>query len=194
MASAIPLRFEEGKHYEVIGTVASPEPRLTEYFSFYCPHCFRFEPVAKSLKASLPKNAKFVKNHVDFMRMASAEIQGALTRAMVVGEKLGMGDKVTEAIFNRIHVKREPFRSEKDVSEFIATLGGDTEKFMKLLNSSGAKRAAGKMKSMQDKLSQQGVLKSVPMFIVNDKYKVVTTSLSSEQEYKDLVAYLLTLK
>lgn len=65
---------------------------------------------------------------------------------------------------------------------------------MKLLNSSGAKRAAGKMKSMQDKLSQQGVLKSVPMFIVNDKYKVVTTSLSSEQEYKDLVAYLLTLK
>lgn len=195
VASAIPLRFEEGKHYEVIGTVASPEPRLTEYFSFYCPHCFRFEPLAKSLKASLPKNAKFVKNHVDFMRIASPETQAALTRAMVVGEKLGIGEKVTEAIFNRIHVKREPFGDEKDVAEFVTTLGGkDAKKFAKLLDSSGAKRAVGKMKKMQDSLSKQGVLTSVPMFIVNDKYKIVSSALRSEQEYKDLVAYLLTLK
>lgn len=194
VASAIPLRFEEGKHYEVISNVASPEPRLTEYFSFYCPHCFRFEPLAKSLKASLPKNAKFVKNHVDFMRNASPETQAALSRAMIVGQKMGMGDKVTEAIFNRIHVKREPFGSEKDVAAFVATLGGNSEKFQKLLNSSGAKRAAGKMKTMQDKLSQQGVLTSVPLFIVNDKYKINSREVRSEQEYKDLIAYLIALK
>lgn len=194
VASAIPLRFEEGKHYEVISNVSTPEPTLTEYFSFYCPHCFRFEPLAKSLKASLPKNAKFVKSHVDFMRNASKETQGALSRAMIVGEKMKMGDKVTEAIFEHIHVKRESFNSEEDVTKFMATLGGDTKKLQKLLNSSGAKRAAGKMKTMQEKLSAQNVLTSVPMFIVNGKYKINSRELRSEQEYKDLVAYLIALK
>ena len=128
------------------------------------------------------------------MRNASKETQAALSRAMVVGEKMKMGDKVIEAIFNHIHVKRESFNSEADVIKFMATLGGDTKKLQKLLNSSGAKRAAGKMKAMQKKLSAQNVLTSVPMFIVNGKYKINSREVRSEQEYKDLVAYLIALK
>ena len=89
MASAIPLRFEEGKHYEVVGKIASATPNVTEYFSFYCPHCYKFEGIVRSLEESLPKGVKFKKSHVDFMRSASPETQRALSRAMVVGEKNG---------------------------------------------------------------------------------------------------------
>ena len=195
MASAIPLRFEEGKHYEVINSVASSEAKLTEYFSFYCPHCFRFEPLAKSLRESLPENAKFQKSHVDFMRVVSTDIQAALTRAMVVGKKLKMGDKVVGAIFDRIHVQRKAFKSEDDVLDHVSTIKGiDMAKFTKLFNSNGAKRAAEKMKAAQNDLTSRNVLTSVPLFIVNDKYKINGRELRSEQEYKDLIAYLIKLK
>ena len=194
MASAIPLRFEEGKHYQVISSVASSEPKLTEYFSFYCPHCFKFEPIAKILAKSLPANAKFEKSHVDFMRTAPKEIQGALTRALVVSEKLGVDDKVIPAIFNQLHVKRVAFKSDDDIINLVSTLGVDTEKFTKLFNSSGAKRAAENMKKVQHDLSKRNVLTSVPMFIVNDKYKINARELRSEQDYKDLIAFLLAMK
>lgn len=194
MASAVPLRFEEGKHYEIISQTASSKPKLTEYFSFYCPHCFRFEMVAKALERNLPKDAKFVKSHVDFMRSASPEVQASLTRAMVAAEKMGVKEKVVEAIFSRIHVDRKPFKDVTDVNKLVADLGVDASKFDKLVNSFGVKGAAKKMKKVQDELTGKGVLTSVPMFIVNDKYKILPQELKSMEDYKDIVAYLLTLK
>lgn len=193
MASAIPLLFEEGKHYQVIPGVASAEPKLTEYFSFYCPSCFRFEPVANMLKNNLPEGVKFEKSHVDFMRNTSPETQQALSRAMIVSKKLQLSDQVISDIFAQIHVKRQPFQSEQDIIAYIDTLGDHSDKFKQLFNSSGAKRAAKEMKKAQDKLQESGSLTGVPMFVVNDKYKILTRSLKSEKEYRDLVNYLLTL-
>jgi thiol:disulfide interchange protein DsbA len=194
MASAIPLRFEEGKHYEVIAKVASDKPNLTEYFSFYCPHCFRFESVANELEKSMPEGAKFVKSHVDFMRSASPAVQQALTRAMVAGDKMGMKHKVVDAIFKQIHVDRKPFTGEDDVHALISTLGGDSDKFKKLMSSFGIKGAANKMKKTQDDLTARNILTSVPLFIVNDKYKINAKELKSMDDYKELVAFLLTMK
>jgi len=193
-ASAVPLRFEEGKHYEVIGKVASEKPRLTEYFSFYCPHCFRFEQVAQALEQSLPQDAKFVKNHVDFMRAASKEVQNALARAMVAAEKVGMKQQVVNAIFKQIHVDRRPFNTENDVVNLFSQLGGDSKKLIELMNSFAVKGSVNKMKQQQQDLSTRKVLTGVPMFIVNDKYKILPKELKSLDDYKDLVAMLLSMK
>ena len=53
--------FKEGTHYTVLKAPHSKSQTVTEYFSFYCPHCFQFESVVKGLKAKLPKSAKFEK-------------------------------------------------------------------------------------------------------------------------------------
>ena len=151
-ANAIPLRFEEGKHYQVISKVASSEPKLTEYFSFYCGHCFRFETLVSSLKTKLPADAKFVKSHVDFMRSASVEVQAGLTRAMIVGERMGKKQQVIDAIFKQIHIDRKPFNNEQDIIDLVVSLGVNKAKFTKMFNNQGAKREAKKMKTIQEKL------------------------------------------
>lgn len=193
MVSAIPLRFEEGKHYEVVSKVASTTPNVTEFFSFYCGHCYKFEFIAKSLEKSLPEGVSFKKSHVDFLRAASQETQQSLTRALVVGEKLGIKGKITDAIFSQIHEKRQPFSSNDDIKSLFVANGADGKKFDQLMKSFGVKGAANKMKKVQDELSSRQVLTGVPMFLVNDKYKIVSKELRSMDDYNALVEFLLAM-
>lgn len=194
LATAQPMRFEEGKHYTVIGKVADSKPNVTEYFSFYCPHCYNFESVVGNMKKSLPKDAVFYKSHVDFMRSATPEIQQMLTRAMITGEKMGIKDKVVAEIFKHIHQDRKPFTNEDGVLKIFDAVGADKDKASKIFNSFGVKGEANKMKKIQDQLGRAGVLRSVPMFIVNGKYQLNNRELRSQSDYNDLVNFLLQMK
>ena len=49
--SAHAAQFKEGQHYKVLDLEASSKPTVTEFFSFYCPHCNSFEPIIQQLKA-----------------------------------------------------------------------------------------------------------------------------------------------
>ncbi len=44
-ALAVGGPYEEGTHYEVIAEQGTAKPEVKEYFSFYCPHCFAFDPM-----------------------------------------------------------------------------------------------------------------------------------------------------
>jgi thiol:disulfide interchange protein DsbA len=194
MASATPWLFEEGKHYEVVAKVASAKPTVTEYFSFYCPHCFKFEFVARQIEDALPEGASFAKSHVDFMRTASSEVQQSLTSAMVTAEKMGVKHKIVDAIFSRIHKERKAFKDDADIRALFAANGVDVEKFDKLNRSFAVQSAAKQMKKAQDDLSRRQVLTSVPTFIVNNKYKILPRELRSVADYNSLVEYLLAKK
>ena len=191
VASAIPLRFEEGKHYEVISQTASTTPMVTEYFSFYCPHCYKFEFVAKGIEKALPEGAKFKKSHVDFMRSASQETQQLLSKALVASEKLELDHAIIDAIFAHIHKERKPFNGIDDIKALFVAQGVDADKFDNAMNSFSVKGAANKMKKAQDDLSNRQVMTGVPMFIVNQKYKILSKELRSIDDYNDLVQFLL---
>jgi thiol:disulfide interchange protein DsbA len=194
MVSAIPLRFEEGKHYQVINKVADTTPNVTEYFSFYCPHCFKFERIVEQIEKSMPKGAQFKKSHVDFMRNASPATQQSLSKALVVGEKMGIGHKITAAIFKQIHVDIKPFKDESDIKALFAANGADVVKFEKLMKSFGVKGAANKMKKAQESLSNSKVLDSVPMLIVNNKFKINSREIRTLDDYNALIEMLLAMK
>lgn len=53
--SAQAAQFNEGEHYKVLDLEASNKPVVTEFFSFYCPHCNSFEPIIQQLKSSYQK-------------------------------------------------------------------------------------------------------------------------------------------
>lgn len=59
--SAHAAQFKEGEHYKVLDLEASKKPLVTEFFSFYCPHCNSFEPVIQQLKKQLPEGTKLLK-------------------------------------------------------------------------------------------------------------------------------------
>lgn len=167
--------LKEGVHYEVISnqSTTSSKPEIKEFFSFYCPHCFTFEPLADRLKEGQKEgNYKFVKSHVDFLRAAGPDIQFMLTKAQAMADMLQV-PAVSKAIFNLIHNKRGVFTKEQDIKALFVANGVDGEKFDKTFNSFPVVAAANKMKQDQEKYSKMRALTGVPTFIVNGKYKLI---------------------
>lgn len=194
---AFAANYTEGEHYTKVDDEITAKPEVREFFSFYCPHCFQFEPFMAKLKTSIPEDTKFVMNHVDFLRAASPKVQGMLTKAVVVAHQMGVEKKVIGAMFNYIHIQKAVFTSEKDIRNVFVLNGADGEKFDKLMKSFGMVSKAKAMKKQQNYFASKGALKGVPAVIVNGKYRVDAQGLDRnnfEQDYINLVNYLLTLK
>lgn len=187
--------YEEGTHYEVISETGTAKPEVKEFFSFYCPHCNAFEPVINSVEKSLPAGTQFKKYHVDFMGGATPEIQGLLTKTMILAKLKGKGHEVNSAIFKHIHVDRKPFASTADIREVVTAAGFDGAVFDKELENFMVKNQAKLMQKEQNDLSKRRVMNSVPTFIVNGRYKINIAKLDQanlEQDMKSIINYLLT--
>ena len=194
---AFAANYTEGEHYTKVNEEITAKPEVREFFSFYCPHCFQFEPFMAKLKTSIPADVKFEMNHVDFLRAASPKVQQMLSKAIVVAQQMDLDKKVIGALFNYIHVQRAVFTSEKDIRNVFVLNGADGEKFDKLMKSFGVVSKAKAMKKQQDYFANKGALKGVPTVIVNGKYRVDVQGLDKsnfEQDYINLVNHLLTLK
>ncbi|AWB66558.1 thiol:disulfide interchange protein DsbA/DsbL [Saccharobesus litoralis] len=182
--------FQEGKHYEVLDFPATKTPEVTEFFSFYCGHCFQFEPLIGSLKKSLKPGVKFKKSHVDFVR--GPEKADLLTKAMIAAELLKVEDKVIPKLFNAIHVigKGRAILTETTVRGIFLDAGVEPKKFEGAINNFMVVGQVQQMKQAQKKMN----IRSVPTVIVNGKYKVISKELKSETDYIALVNHLTTLK
>lgn len=194
-AYAVGGPYEEGKHYEVVAEQGTAKPEVKEYFSFYCPHCFAFDPYVKSMEKSLPEGTAFKKYHVDFMGQASQEIQAGLTQAMILAKAKGKGDEVSKAIFEHIHVKHQPFASAEDIKAVAVGAGLDAAIYDKEINNFVVKSQTKLMQKSQADSSKAKVLDSVPTFIVNGRYKIINKSLdpaNTEQDFKALIQFLLS--
>ncbi|MFN6264041.1 MAG: thiol:disulfide interchange protein DsbA/DsbL [Chromatiaceae bacterium] len=186
--------YLEGTHYEVVAEQATTKPEVKEFFSFYCPACFAFDPYVNSLEKSLPDGTVVKKYHVDFMGAASKEIQSQLTQVLVLAKAKGKGAEVGQALFNHIHVKRQPFASAEDIRVVATAAGIDPAIYDKEINSFAVKSQTKLMQKEQEQFSKSKVLNSVPTIIVNGRYKIINQSLdktNTEQDFKALVQHLL---
>jgi thiol:disulfide interchange protein DsbA len=149
------------------------------------------------VKKNLPEGASFERNHVDFLRGASPKIQQMISKAVVVAEQLGNDEKLINAIFNYVHVQRAVITSEKDIRNIFVLNGADGEKFDKLMKSFNVNSQAKMMKKHQETMTGKRALTGVPTVIINGKYKINNAELDKnnfEQDYQNLVKYLLALK
>lgn len=194
--NATAAKYTEGEQYTKVNDTVTKKKEVREYFSVYCGHCFKFEPIMHGLKKSLPADASFERNHVDFLRGASPTIQQMITKATVVAEQLGDADKLIGAVFNYIHVQRAVITSEKDLRNIFVLNGADGDKFDKLMKSFSVNSQAKSIKKYQENMTAKRVLTGVPTIIVNGKYKIDPAKLDKnnfEQDYQNLVKYLLEL-
>lgn len=197
MSSVSANEYKEGEHYVKVANLPVEGPEVREFFSFYCGHCYRFEYMAKSITKNLPSDATFVKNHVDFLPGASRKMQALMTKALIVAESMAMTEENIDALFKYIHVHRAVPTSQKDIRNVFVLNGADGEKFDQLMSSKEVELLADKMFEFQNTLFKSGDLSSVPTVIVNGKYKIDIHHLDKqnlEQDYNNLVKYLLNLK
>ena len=182
--SAHAAKFNEGEHYKVLDLEASKKPMVTEFFSFYCPHCNSFEPIIQQLKQQLPKDAKLQKNHVSFM---GGNMGLPMSKAYATMIALKVEDKMVPVMFNRIHTMNKPPRDEAELRQIFLDEGVDAKKFDAAYNGF----AVDSMVRRFDKAFKDSGLSGVPAVVVNNRYLVEAQSISSLDEYFELVNFLL---
>jgi thiol:disulfide interchange protein DsbA len=198
-------KFVAGTHYEVVAATATKQPEVREFFSFFCGHCYHFEPAVQKLSKALPAGVELQKNHVDFIQAASPEVQNAMARGYLVGQAAGKGDEIASLIFHYIHETRGKFTSTEDIRSLLLINNFDAQAFDSKFNSLPVLSAAQQMKDQQTLWSstpspadaKMPVLAGVPMLLVNGKYQVKLAALDKEkfdQELAELVTYLLQKK
>lgn len=180
--------WQEGKHYEVIANTVSSEKNITEFFSFWCPACYNFEPLVAELKTKLPDGVEFQKIHVNFMGFSGPDTQNLATRTMMVGRLLKQETEVNTALFEAIHRQRQNLVSIEDFRQVAAIAGISNEQFDKTQSAF----AVNSMLMRNNKRMQdfRGDVSGVPTFIVNDKYKATFTRDMTPDQIVDLLLWL----
>ncbi|ELV8626219.1 thiol:disulfide interchange protein DsbA/DsbL [Vibrio cidicii] len=176
--------FKQGEHYKVLDLEASKKPSVTEFFSFYCPHCHSFEPIIQQLKNQLPDGVKLQKNHVSFM---GGSMGLSMSKAYATMIALKIEDKMIPVMFNRIHNLRKAPKDDAELRQIFLDEGIDAKKFDAAFNGF----AVDSMVRRFDKQFQDSGLSGVPAVLVNNKYLVQAQGIKSVDEYIELVNFLL---
>lgn len=178
-------QFKEGVHYKVLDLPSSNQPSVSEYFSFYCPHCYSFEPIIKQLKSQLPEGVKLQKNHVSFM---GGSMGKSMSKAYATMLALNVEEQMVPVMFNRIHNLRKAPRNDQELRQIFTDEGIDGEKFDAAFNGF----AADSMVRRFDQQFQDSGLTGVPAVIVNNRYLVQAQDIKTVEEYFELINYLLS--
>jgi protein dithiol oxidoreductase (disulfide-forming) len=186
MVHAAP-EFKEGVNYDVVKQTGSAQPEVLEFFSYYCPHCAKFEPIAADLKKNLPEGVPMKKNPVAFL---GREMGPEMQRAYAVASLLNVEGKLTPAIFDKIHTQRQYPQSRTDVKQIFVDNGVPGEEFDGAVDSF----AVSGMVSQFDRNTESYNIRGVPAFLVNGKYMVKIESITSQEQFNQLVKFLLAKK
>ncbi|WP_421230931.1 DsbA family protein [Aeromonas sp. 603079] len=185
MAYAAP-QFKEGVNYETLSKTGSAQPEVLEFFSYFCPSCANFEPIVEDLKSYLPEGVPLKKNHVAFL---GRDMGPQMQRAYAVANLLNVEDKLTAAIFKKIQQRQYP-QSRADVKQMFVDSGVPADKFDGVVDSF----AATSMVSLFDRNTENYNIRGVPAFLVNGKYMIKLESIRSQEQFNQLVTFLLAKK
>ncbi|MGX9541732.1 thiol:disulfide interchange protein DsbA/DsbL [Shewanella sp. A22] len=186
--AAMAADYKEGVHYTVINDgPETAKPEITEFFSFYCPHCFNFaKTVVPKIEANLPDGVEFNQAHVEFIgRQMGVE----MSRAFAIAEQLNVKDKIEPALFSAIHDKRQQFTRPDDIRALFIANGVDAKAYDAAANSFMVNAKMSKMK----RDTENAKISGVPSLVVNGKYRVETGSIKSYDELIDIAFYLTSM-
>ncbi|MBA58689.1 MAG: disulfide bond formation protein DsbA [Gammaproteobacteria bacterium] len=167
--SADLFEYEEGVHYarlEVpIGTSNPEKIEVTEYFSYGCPHCFRFEPLISQWKSQLSSDVIFNRTP------AIWNVPGyqMFARTYYTLEALDYLSKLHLPLFKTIHNNKRRLNDLEAIAEFVSEYGVDAETFLRTYNDS-----FGVTAKYQRAVARQKIYgaRGVPALIVNGKYRI----------------------
>ncbi len=201
--SSFAAQFIEGKHFTTVSDKApSSEPKLTEFYSFYCHNCFNMETqYLADIKANLKPNVTFDSKHVDFM---NSDIGTEVMRALGVIQEMKVQDKMVHAMFSAIQGeagahghnhdhdhsahKQPEINTRDDIKKVFIEQGIDVTHYDKIADGKVVTDKINLWRAQQREFRVQ----SVPTFIVNDKYAVNLGSIRTLGELIDLINYLAT--
>ncbi len=167
-------KFKEGRDYErlvptqpIVGSADKIE--VAEVFQYTCPHCFTLDPSISQWAGELDTDARFVRIPAQFNRAAQVHAQMFYTAELLAsnGTLEDFGQFHTAA-FNEIHRRGNRLVSVDAIERLFARFGVSGEDFGKAWNSFPVNQ---KMRVGADLVRRYNI-SSVPMIVVNGKYRV----------------------
>ena len=165
---------------------ACEAPVVMEFFAYQCPHCYTLETEAKKWKDANKGKVKFVAIPTHLGR----EEFGAFLIVHHASNLLGLLDKATPALFDRIQNQKRGFTSPDDAIAFLVSLGAKQEEAKTAIESDE------KIKTAIDesfRLLSKYKISGVPTIIVNHKYQFDVTKAGGYDKVFEVVDQTLRL-
>ena len=155
---------------------------VTQFFSYQCPHCYKFEKSFTTWAGSLPEDVKVERAAVAIGHptwIAAAQAYYALGAMKKV-------PAIDDAFVSAIHRERRKLDNEAAIAAWVAGQGIDRADFEKAYRSFSVQLQTKRA----DELSRKVRLPSVPTIVVDGKYLV---PISDDGDFRDQLSILDTL-
>lgn len=177
--------YDEGIEYEVLKK-AQPAPtdgtvEVIEFFSYGCPHCYRFEPFVEKWQEKKSDKVTFIRVPAVFSKNWEA-----LASLYYASEVLGVQDKMHLAIFEAMHGSGKKIHSMEDLKKLFTSNGISIDDLNKALGSFTVAAKTRKAKAM----TASYAIKSVPNIVVQGKYLTNGTLAQNHDNVFKVVDYL----
>ncbi len=195
--------WTEGTHYTLLSpaqhtNVPAGKVEVMEVFSYGCIACNGFQPMMKKLITALPKNAQLVFLPASFL---PEEDWSMFQRAYFTAQSLGVAERTHQAIFDAVwksgelaisdpltHRLKRPMPSIEDAARCYSRIAGvRPEDFLAAAHSLAVDV---KMKAADEQVTAMQV-PGTPCIVVNGKYRLHLESVNSEEEFIELVKFLV---
>jgi thiol:disulfide interchange protein DsbA len=176
----------EGTDYQPIrpAVATSDAARIvvTQFFSYQCPHCYKFEKSFTTWTGSLPQDVKVERAAVAIGHptwVATAQAYYALGAMKKV-------PAIDEAFFSAVHRERKKLTDEASIAAWVAEQGIDRAEFEKTYRSFSVQLQTKRA----DEQSRKVRLPSVPTIVVDGRYLV---PIKDDGDFRDQLSILDTL-
>ncbi|MDD9806723.1 MAG: thiol:disulfide interchange protein DsbA/DsbL [Gammaproteobacteria bacterium] len=179
--------FIEGQHYQ---RLEQPQPTETgdkvevrEFFWYGCPHCYVLEPYLDNWQ--VPDSAEFIRTPATFN-----ELWATHARVYYVLQEMKKLDELHAVFFDALHKRKLRLTDAASIARFFEGHGIAADKFQSAWRSFLVDTKVGKA----DKAVRAYGLKSVPSFVVNGKYLVSPSTVTSYAQFIEVLDYLIALE
>lgn len=177
-----------GKDYEALpkaqATEAPGKVEVVEFFWYGCPHCYHLDDKVKAWESKLPKDVSFRREHA--MWDGRSDMAGHV-KLFVALKALGQQNKLNSAVFKAVHADKVELRDADKAADWAAKQGIGAEQFKAAYNSFSAQSQFAR--TMQQTHDYR--VDSVPVFVVNGKYKTSPAMANSEERTFEVLDELI---
>jgi thiol:disulfide interchange protein DsbA len=168
---------KDGVEYLTLPTAqpldAGRKVEVIEFFAYYCPHCYAFEPALQAWVKQQGDNIVFKRVHVS--RDANVAPQQRLFFTL---EAMGLAGQYHDKVFAAMHVDRLRLNSDEQVFDWITKNGIDRARFIDTYRSFGIQQRLRRADAMMDSYR----IDRWPMVVVGGRW---LTSPSHANEHAD---------
>jgi len=180
-AAAVAAGPVEGRDYQRIKPqVPTSDPArivVTQFFSYQCPHCFKFEKPHAAWAAKLPADVKAERAAVSIGHAGWVPA----ARAFYALSAMKKVPAIDDAFFGAIHRQRLGLTDEAGIAAWVAKQGIDRAAFEKVTQSFSVQLQVRRA----DELSRKIRLPSVPTIVIDGRYLV---PIRDDGDFRDQLA------